>query len=69
MTDSLRISLEDYRARSSAGERFTFIDTRNPSAWEESDLMIPGAIRVPANELEQYLSEIPKNRTIITYCT
>ena len=69
MTGNLRISLEDYRARSSAGERFTFIDTRNPSAWAESDLMIPGAIRVPADQLEQHLFEIPENRPIITYCT
>jgi rhodanese-related sulfurtransferase len=51
------------------GEPFTFIDSRNPQAWGESDVKLPGAIRVPADEVEQYLSKIPKDRVIIVYCT
>jgi len=27
------------------------------------------AIRVPLNNLEQYLPRIPKNKPIVTYCT
>ena len=30
---------------------------------------LPNAIRVPANELDQHLDELPKDRTLITYCT
>jgi rhodanese-related sulfurtransferase len=51
------------------GEQFTFVDTRNPQAWGESDVKLPGAIRVPADELEQHLQEIPRDRAVITYCT
>jgi rhodanese-related sulfurtransferase len=51
------------------GEQFTFVDTRNPVAWGESDVKLPGAIRVPADELEQHLQEIPRDRAVITYCT
>ena len=31
--------------------------------------MVTNAIRVPANELDQHLAEIPKDRAVITYCT
>ena len=55
--------------RMDRGEQFTFVDTRNPKAWAEAKTKLPGAIRVPADEVEQHLSEIPHNRTVITYCT
>jgi rhodanese-related sulfurtransferase len=48
---------------------FAFVDSRNPQAWAESDRKLPNAIRVPANELDQHLDEIPKDRAVITYCT
>jgi rhodanese-related sulfurtransferase len=51
------------------GEPFTFIDSRNPKAWAESNEKLPGAIRVPAEEAERHLSEIPKDRVVIVYCT
>jgi rhodanese-related sulfurtransferase len=51
------------------GEQLAFVDTRNPQAWGESDVKLPGAVRVPANELEQHLDEIPRDRAVITYCT
>jgi rhodanese-related sulfurtransferase len=52
-----------------AGEDFTIVDVRNPTAWAESDTAIPEAIRVPLEELEQNLSRIPKNRPVVAYCT
>jgi rhodanese-related sulfurtransferase len=52
-----------------AGEQFVFIDTRNPQAWAESDVKLPGALRVPVAEAEQHLAEIPRGRPIVTYCT
>lgn len=55
------------------GEAVVFIDTRNPQAWSQSNERLPGAIRIPAGEIEQQLSEIPKSGTgerwIVTYCT
>jgi rhodanese-related sulfurtransferase len=30
---------------------------------------IAGAIRIPPEELAQRLDELPKSRTVITYCT
>jgi rhodanese-related sulfurtransferase len=52
-----------------SGESFTVIDTRNPQAWAESDVEAQGAMRVPLDKLDQYLSRIPRNKPIVTYCT
>jgi rhodanese-related sulfurtransferase len=51
------------------GEAFTFVDARNQKAWTEADTKLPGAIRVPADESESQLEEIPRDRTVISYCT
>ena len=64
-----RITVDEVKQRMDRGEQFTFIDSRNPKAWAESDQKLPHAIRVPAEELEQHLDEIPKDRTAIIYCT
>jgi rhodanese-related sulfurtransferase len=66
---SNRISPEEVNARVLAGEPIVFVDTRNPKAWEQSDRKIPGAIRVPTDDVESHLNEIDKTATIITYCT
>ncbi|PYX49938.1 MAG: hypothetical protein DMG76_35715 [Acidobacteria bacterium] len=51
------------------GEDFTLIDVRNPQAWAESDTMLPEAIRVLPDKLEENLPRIPKNRPVVVYCT
>jgi rhodanese-related sulfurtransferase len=51
------------------GEPLAFLDNRNPTAWGKADTKLPGAIRVPADEVEQHLDEIPRDRVVITYCT
>jgi rhodanese-related sulfurtransferase len=69
MPDNLRITVDEVRKRMGAGEQFAFIDTRNPQAWGESDVKLPGAIRLPVDKFEEHISEIPKDRPIISYCT
>lgn len=69
MAEAPRMTVGELKRRMEAGEDFTIIDTRNPQAWAESETMIPEAIRVPVDELEQKLSPIPKNRPVVAYCT
>ena len=64
-----RITVNDVRSRMGQDERVAFVDTRNPQAWGEAETKLPGAVRVPADEVEQHLSEIPRDRAVITYCT
>jgi rhodanese-related sulfurtransferase len=67
--EATRVTVDEVKERMDRGEQFAFVDTRNPAAWGESDVKLPGAIRVPAGELEQHLPEIPRDRAVITYCT
>lgn len=69
MPDALRITVDELKKRMEAGEDFTLIDVRNPQAWAQSDSKIPEAIRVPMDEWEKYLDQIPKGRPIVAYCT
>lgn len=67
--ETTRVMVDEVKERMERGEQFIFLDTRNPQAWGESDTKLPGAIRVPADEVEQHLDEIPRDRVVITYCT
>lgn len=64
-----RVTAEEILERISRGEPVAFVDTRNPQAWAEAETKLPGAIRVPADEVEQHLASIPRDRVVITYCT
>ena len=45
--EATRITTDEIRERLDRGEQFTFVDTRNPTAWGESDKKLPNALRVP----------------------
>ena len=64
-----RVTVDEVKERMDRGEQFTFVDTRNPKAWGEATMKLPGAIRIPSDEVQQHLEEIPHDRTVITYCT
>ena len=67
--EATRVTVDEIKERMERGEQFTFIDTRNPTAWGEAETRLPGALRVPADEVEKHLAEIPHDRAAITYCT
>lgn len=64
-----RITAEELKERMSRGEKFTILDNRNPKAWSAAESKIRGAVRVAADEVEQHLDKIQRDRAIITYCT
>ena len=67
--EATRITVDEVSERLNRGEQFAFVDTRNPTAWGEAEQKLPGAIRVPAEEVDQHVNEIPHDRAVITYCT
>ena len=64
-----RITPEEARKKLESGQRVIFLDTRNPAAWATAEEQLPDAIRVPLAELDQHLEEIPRDGTVIAYCT
>jgi rhodanese-related sulfurtransferase len=64
-----RISPEESQKRVEVGEPVLFLDSRSAAEWEQSNEQLPGSMRVLAAEVPDRLQEIPRDRTIITYCT
>jgi rhodanese-related sulfurtransferase len=63
------ISAADAKQMLDRGERVTFVDARNPVAWGEATQKLPNAIRVPVDAVDEHLTELPTDGTLITYCT
>jgi rhodanese-related sulfurtransferase len=64
-----KISVQDAKKMMDRGEGVLFVDSRNPQAWGSSTSKLPGAVRVPADDVQSHVNELPRDRTIITYCT
>ncbi|MDX6614544.1 MAG: hypothetical protein QOD75_3730 [Blastocatellia bacterium] len=66
--EATRVTVDEVRERLDRGEPLAFVDTRNAKDWGESEQQAAGAIRVPSDQLLQHLTEIPRDRSVITYC-
>lgn len=64
-----RITVDDAYGRYQRGEPVLFIDSRNAQAWQEAKEKLPGAIRIPADDVRSHVVGIPRGLTMITYCT
>ena len=63
------ISADQAKEMLDRGDPIVFVDARNPVAWGSSKEKLPGAVRVPIDEVDAHLCEIPSDATAITYCT
>ena len=59
--------VEAVAARLDAGEDLYLLDVRTPEELVEHG-MIAGAVNIPIDQLEARLSEVPKDKEIVTYC-
>jgi rhodanese-related sulfurtransferase len=64
----LRISPQDAYALVESREA-VILDVVSSASYATMHEAIAGAIRIPPEELADRLDELPKSRTIITYCT
>ena len=64
-----RISASVAKRRLDRGERVTFVDARSDHAWHSADRRLPHSVRVPPDDAEAYLDEVPRNGLIVPYCT
>jgi rhodanese-related sulfurtransferase len=64
-----RLDVAEVNALIERGEPLAFIDSRNPIAWGSSKVKLPGALRIPIDEVERHLPTLPRDRRLIVYCT
>jgi rhodanese-related sulfurtransferase len=64
-----RVTVDEVRARLDRGEPLAIVDARSADAWSKATSRIPGAIRVPPDDVAPHLEEIPRDRAVVTYCT
>jgi rhodanese-related sulfurtransferase len=63
-----RVSAEEAWALVEAGRDPVFLDTRNARHYAQSDVQIPGSLRIWREELEERIAEVPRGRPVVTYC-
>jgi sulfur-carrier protein adenylyltransferase/sulfurtransferase len=68
-TTELRIPVAEARAFLDRGEPVVFLDVRNPQAWAAASVKLPGAIRMPLDELPARAAELPRSGHVVAYCT
>ena len=64
-----RISPEELKAKLDGGEQILIVDVRDRIDFEAEPTIIPGALHLTIEDLDQRYQEIPREREIVLYCT
>lgn len=63
-----RITPEELKRKLDAGEDIAIIDVRHSLDFEADPYIIPGALRIPSEQLESN-PEVPRDREVVVYCS
>ena len=69
MQDVPRISAEQLHTRMAQGDAFVLLDVRTKDGRSVIPSQIPGTTWLPLGEVVQRADTLPRQRTIVTYCT
>lgn len=64
-----RIGVDDLKARIDSGESVVIVDLRHALEVASDPETIPGAFRMDADELQQRIDRLPRDRDVILFCT
>jgi ABC-type oligopeptide transport system substrate-binding subunit len=64
-----RITVDELKEKLAKNAPVFIIDSRSQGSYDNSEIKIRGAVRIPADEIEARLKEIPRDREIVVYCT
>ena len=64
-----RITPEQLRALIDEGKAPVIVDVRNRTAVQRDPRRIPGAVRLPIEEIDTSIGQLPVDREIVLYCT
>lgn len=60
-----RVTIDDLQAMIDSGEAY-ILDVRDQASYDAGH--IPGSRLIPAGEVVNHINELPRNKTIVTYC-
>ena len=61
-----RVTIDELDAMMKNGEAFV-VDVRNQASYDLGH--IPGSKLIPEGDIQNHLSELPRDKTIVTYCS
>jgi hypothetical protein len=64
-----RITVDELKEKLAKNVPVFIIDSRSQGSYDNSEIKIKGAVRIPMDEIEARLKEIPHDREIVVYCT
>lgn len=64
----IRISRQEAKERYDQGG-VTILDVVDPGSYEELDYQIKGAVRIDPREIDEAYTRLPKDRSVLAYCT
>ena len=64
-----RITVDELKEKLAKNAPVFVIDSRSQGSYDNSEMKIKGAVRIPMDEIETRLKEIPHDREIVVYCT
>ena len=69
MIDDFEVTIDTVKSCMKKGDALFFVNVRHHTDWDTGLLKAYGALRVPDDEVEKHLDEIPDDRTVIIYST
>lgn len=61
------ISAREAKALMASNRNILLLDVRTPQEFSQGRL--PGAVLLPIGDLERRIGEVPRNKSIVVYCT
>ena len=61
-----RITIKEFEELIKKGEVF-IVDVRNQASYDQGH--IPGAKLIPSTEILNHIKDLPRDKTIVTYCS
>jgi rhodanese-related sulfurtransferase len=68
MTTDSRVDAREARRWIEEG-RAVALDVVAPHAWEALDVALPGAVRIPPDQVDERHGELPRDKAVVAYCT
>jgi len=67
MIERLVVTADEVKSYLKQGEPLFFVEARHASDWDVAVMKVRGALRLPDDDIESHLSEVPGDRPVVVY--